>query len=72
MKQLAHSVVYWPHIDKDIDELFRTCTACAEHQNHPSKPANHPWMLPDKPWSLVHVNHAVNFMGTNWLVMIDA
>ena len=29
-------------------------------------------MLPEKPWSRVHVDHAVNFMGTNWLVMIDA
>ena len=72
MKQLARSVVYWPHTDKDIEELCRTCTACAEHQNQLSKPANHPWMLPEKPWSRVHVNHAVNFMGTNWLVMIDA
>ena len=72
MKQLARSVVYWPHIDKDIEELCRTCTAYAEHQNQPSKPANHPWMSPEKPWSRVHVDHAVNFMGTNWLVMIDA
>ena len=29
-------------------------------------------MIPEKPWSRVHVDHAVNFMGTNWLVMIDA
>ena len=29
-------------------------------------------MLPEKPWSWVHVDHAVNFMGTNWLIMIDA
>ena len=72
MKQLARSVVYWPHIDKDIETLGRNCTACAEHQNKPSKPANHPWMLPEKPWSRVHVDHAINFMGTNWLVMIDA
>ena len=29
-------------------------------------------MLPEKPWSRVHVDHAINFIGTNWLVMIDA
>ena len=36
------------------------------------KPAVHPWMLPEKPWSRVHLDHAINFMGTNWLVMTDA
>ena len=29
MKQLASSVVYWPHINDDIEHLCRTCTACA-------------------------------------------
>ena len=72
MKQLARTVVYWPHIDADIEQMCHTCTACAEHQNKPTKPANHPWMLPEKPWSRVHLDHAINFMGTNWLVMIDA
>ena len=72
MKQLARSVVYWPHIDDDIEALSRACTSCAEHQNKPTKPSNHPWMLPEKPWNRLHVDHAINFMGTNWLVMIDA
>ena len=72
MKQLARSVVYWPHINDDIEHLCRTCTTCAEHQNKPTKPPNHPWMLPEKPWSRLHVDHAINFMGTNWLVLVDA
>eukprot|EP00731_Ephydatia_muelleri_P030080 Em0021g603a len=46
--------------------------ACAEHQNKPSKVANHPWILPEKLWSRVHVDHAINFPGSNWLVLIDA
>ena len=72
MKQLARSVVYWPRIDDNIEELARTCTSCAEHQNKPPKSANHPWMLPEKPWSRLHLDHAVNFMGSNWLVLVDA
>ena len=72
MKQLARSVVYWPRLDDDIEKLARCCTACAEHQNSPSKPANHPWMLPEKPWSRLHIDHAINFLGTNWLVLVDA
>ena len=72
MKQLARSVVYWPNTNKDIERVAKSCTSCAEHQNNPSKPANHPWMLPEKPWSRVHVDHAINVMGENWLVVVDA
>ena len=63
MKQLAQTAVYWLGIDADIMELCHRCTACAEHQKKPPKPANHPWMLPEKPWSRVHVDHAINFLG---------
>ena len=72
MKQLARTAVYWPHIDADIVDLCHKCTTCAEHQSNPPKSANHPWMLPEKPWSRVHIDHAINFLGTNWLVLIDA
>ena len=72
MKQLARTAVYWPNIDVDIEATCRYCIACGEHQNKPSKPALHPWMLPEKPWSRIHLDHAINFLGSNWLVLIDA
>ena len=53
-------------------EVSRACQACAEHQNKPPKPPVHPWMFPEKPWSRVHVDHAINFLGSNWLVLTDA
>ena len=72
MKQLARTAVYWPKIDSEIVEMCRHCTTCGEHQNKPEKQANHPWMLPEKPWSRIHIDHAINFLGSNWLVMTDA
>ena len=72
MKQLARSGVYWPHIDNQIEDTCRCCTACAEQQNRPPQPANHLWMMPEKPWCRIHINHAINFMGSNWLIVIDA
>lgn len=72
MKQLARTSVYWPNIQDDIEAMCRSCVPCGEHQNKPSKPANHPWMLPEKPWSRLHIDHAINFLGSNWLVMIDS
>ena len=72
MKQLARTAVYWPGIDHAIEMTSRRCVSCGEHQNKPSKPAVHPWMLPEKPWSRIHLDHAINFMGSNWLVVTDA
>ena len=69
MKQLTRTAVYWPRIDMDIMNQCHRCSTCAEHHN---MPANHPWMVPEKPWSRLHLDHAINFMGTNWLVLIDA
>ena len=70
MKKLARTAVYWPRID--IEETSRQCTACAEHQKLPQKYPIHLWILPEKPWSRLHLDHAVNFMGSQQLVMIDA
>ena len=72
MKQLARTAVYWPRMDSDIQNICRCCTSCAEQQNKPAKPPIHPWMLPEKPWSRIHVDHAINFLGHHWLVLVDA
>jgi len=72
MKQLARTAVYWPNIDDDIEAACRNSVSCGEHQNKPPKPAVHPWMLPEKPWSCLHMDHAINFMGSTWLVFVDA
>ena len=29
-------------------------------------------MLPERPWSRLHLDHAINFMGKDWLVITDA
>ena len=71
-EQLVHSVVYWPLINSDIEHLCRTCTACTEHNNKLPKTAKHPRMLPEKPWSRLHLDHAISFLGTNLLVCMDA
>ena len=72
MKQLARSTVYWPRIDFDIEDLCHKCTSCGQFQNKPAKPSIHPWMMPEKSWSRLHLDHAINFLGRNWLVLVDA
>ena len=72
MKQLARTAVYWLKIDTDIQDLCAKCSTCAEHRPLPSKAPVQSWTVPDKPWSRLHIDHAVNFLGQNWLVVIDA
>lgn len=72
MKQLARTAVYWPRIDSDIEDACRKCSDCGENQRHPPKYPVHPWMMPEKPWSRLHIDHAINFMGSSWLVIVDA
>ena len=38
--------------------------------NAPAKATIHPWIPPGKPWIRVHVDHTIDFLGSNWLVMI--
>ena len=63
MKQLARSTVYWPRINFDIENLCRKCTSCGQFQNKPDKPSIHPWMMPEKPWSRLHLDHAIEFQA---------
>jgi len=72
IKQLARTAVHWPNTDQDIAHLCHKCTTCAIHQNAPPKAALHLWMLPEKPWSSLHLDQAINFVSQNWLVMVDA
>jgi len=72
MKQLTRTAIYWPNIDIDILDLGRQCSTCAEHQSEPSKAAVHPWILPEKPWGRFHIDHTINFLGCNLLVVTDA
>ena len=72
MKQLARTTVFWPGIDVAIETLCKSCTSCGAYRNQTTKPEVHPWMMPEKPWSRLHIDHAINFMGSDWLVIMDA
>ena len=70
MKQLTRSTVYSPGIDLEIEDIYRKCTSFGQFQNKPTKPLIHPWMMPKKPWSRLYLDHAINFLGRNWLVLV--
>ena len=43
MKSLARIHVWWPSIDKDIEELSHGCDICQSMQNKPPPILLHPW-----------------------------
>ena len=42
-KSLARNYVWWPKMDKDIEDLVRHCTSCQINQRKPAKATPHPW-----------------------------
>nr|CAX83705.1 Gag-Pol polyprotein [Schistosoma japonicum] len=72
MKAIARSYVYWPNIDKDIEDLVRGCIKCAAASKHPRKAELHSWSSEKQPWSRIHLDFAGPFQGAYFLVCVDA
>ena len=43
MKALARSYIWWPGIDKEIEETAKTCSGCQPMQAEPITAPVHPW-----------------------------
>ncbi|UYV68321.1 K02A2.6-like [Cordylochernes scorpioides] len=61
MKQLARRYCTWKNIDKDIENLVKSCKDCLSTQNNPPK-------APER----IHLDYAGPFQGYYYLVLIDA
>ena len=72
MKNLARSYLWWPGLDRDIEEKVKSCQVCQlQSAAHATAPL-HPWEWPEKPWSRIHIDHAGPFMEQLFLIVIDA
>ncbi|UYV73118.1 hypothetical protein LAZ67_10001874 [Cordylochernes scorpioides] len=72
MKQLAQRYCTWKNIDKDIENLVKSCKDCLSTQNNPPKPPVHHWDPPSTNWERIHFDYAGPFQGYYYLVLIDA
>ena len=48
-KGLARSYVWWPGLDKNIEEMIKTCHVCQINQNLPAEAPLFPWPLAKSP-----------------------
>nr|XP_042909763.1 uncharacterized protein K02A2.6-like [Parasteatoda tepidariorum] len=72
MKQLARQYVYWPAIDRDIENLVKGCEGCALTKSNPPKVSVHPWESPADNWDRIHIDYAGPFENYYFLVCVDA
>ena len=72
MKSLARSYIWWPQMDKAIEEMVQSCTVCQASHPSPASAPLHPWQWPDKPWSRLHLDFAGPFLRKMYLILVDA
>ena len=57
MKSIARSLIWYPGLDRDIENLVKSCHVCQLVRNCPPQNAHVPWPVPSKPWQRVHIDH---------------
>ena len=72
MKATARSYFWWRGLDKAIEDLVRSCSACQALRSAPAAAPLHPWVWPDAPWKRIHVDFAGPFRGKTYFIIVDA
>ena len=72
MKSIARSYMWWLGIDKDIENLAKSCLSCLENKSQPAAAPLHPWIWPNTPWKRIHIDFADPFLDKMFLVVVDA
>ena len=72
MKQLARKYMWWPKLDKEIEETVKACTSCQEAAKSPASSQPASWSWPGGPWKRLHLDFAGPYLGKMFLVVVDA
>lgn len=72
MKSLARSYLWWPSIDKDIEELANSCSQCLMERQSPPKSYLHVWEHPKVAWQRLHIDFLGPINAKLYMVVVDA
>ena len=71
IKSVARSYVWWPKLDKRLEDLASSCTACQQTKQAPPLAPLHTWLWPQRPWQRIHVDFAGPFLGKMFILIVD-
>lgn len=71
IRVLARSYIWWPGIDKSIEQVAKSCLDCQAVKSSPPVAPLHPWAWPSRPLQRVHIDFAGPFQGAMFLVAVD-
>ena len=72
MKAIARSYLWWPGLDKDLENRVKSCESCQAVRKNPAPAPLHPWLWPTKPWKRIHFDFAGPFQGRMFFIVVDA
>ena len=52
----VHGTYHWPHINRDIEALIRSCEKCQEHSKRNPKDPSIPREIPLASWTLLEID----------------
>lgn len=71
-ESLARMCMWWPGMDKDVEDFIKSCEACASLRQSPPKGSLKNWENPCKPWSRIHVDYAGPLENQYYLIITDS
>ena len=72
MKSLAKSFMWWPAMDRELEEKVRQCHQCQATKHSSPRVPLHLWEWPQRPMARVHIDYAGPFLGKMFLILTDA
>ena len=70
MKSIARMYTWWPGMDKEIEELVKSCENCRQIQPSPPRALLQPWSWPSKPWARIYLDYAGPVENKMFLVVV--
>lgn len=70
MKMLARSYVWWPSLDKNIQDFVSSCLQCQQTLKVPKEKISHPWPSVSYPFERIHIDFFY-FEGKHFLLIVD-
>ena len=66
----ARQCVYWPGINKDIEQIVEACATCQKHRPQEPRQPLKPTPPPEQPWQQLGADFMM-FDGSEYLVIVD-